>query len=230
MDGETWEIVMRFDARAAAFGADGLCFRACNTEISHFGTNRINKVGEISDFKRLLQNNYNKLVNCLCSTDDIAAKLFEENKILTSHLESIQNMQNKICKNEILLGLILKAEMDVFESFIKSLQDTKQYDLFLSIRDGIDISADHVKIMQKNYTYLIENIDPSSGFLNHLFQSDSLTRREIENIESKETGCKKNQELLSLFMRKSVPCFVQFIQALKMTKQMHIALTIVGWR
>ena len=135
----------------------------------------------------------------------------------------IQNETNKNRKNELFLNAIQRNGGYAFDRFINALQETQQMCILRLLQEGIDFSLDHVKLIQNNYKFLVENVDTMSGLLDIMFQSESLTKREIERIESKNCSYKKNQELLSLLMRKSQNSFDRFIEALETTEQKHIA-------
>ena len=216
-----FEIISVLDHRASAFGADGLCYKKSNYR--NIVRNRLIVRNELhSNSQVRLRKHYGKLVNCLCCTDDIAAKLFEAESISSSELQSVQNERNNTRKNELLLNVVQQSDENVFDIFMNSLQET-QSNIFLLLRDELDFSLDHVKLIQHNYRFLVENIDTSSGLLDLLLQSQCLTGREVKEIESKETTHKINQELLSLLMMKNFSIFSNFIEALKNTKQSCIA-------
>ena len=215
---ESFELIVQFDLRAATYGADGLCYRKNNIDGS---TNGRDICGN-SNGPELLQKNYSKLINYLLRTDEIAAKLFQEGNILTPQLEMIQNETNKNRKNELLLNIIQRGGMNVFDRFITALLETEQFCILRLLQEGIDFSLEHVKIIQENYVFLIENVDPMSGLLDQMFQLQSLTNRELEEIKTKEMNYKKNEELMSLLLRKSYDYYQHFIEALETTNQKHI--------
>ena len=221
---EPFEIIVQFDPRAAVHGADGLWYKRSNTHVTNtdLSTNRGNSC-ENSNSQEKLQTNYSKLINYLSCTDDIAAKLFQEGNISSCQLEMIQNETNKTRKNELFLNAIQHSGGHGFGRFIQALQETQQSCILRLLQEGIDFSLDHVERIQKNYSFLVENLDPMSGLLDKMFESESLTEREIEEIKSKDGSYKKNQELLSLLMRKSNNSFQLFIEALVTTKQKNIA-------
>ena len=216
---ESFEFFVQFDPRAATYGADGLCYRKDNIDGSTHGRD----ICENANGQERLRKNYSKLINYLRCTDDIAAKLFQDGNILTCQLETIQTETNKIRKNELLLNIIQHSGTNVFDRFITALLETNQSCIIRLLEDGIDFSLDHVKIIQENYIFIVENVDPMSGLLDRMFQLHSLTNRELEETLSSITTYKKNQELVSLLMRKSYECFLHFIEALEITNQKHIA-------
>ena len=94
--------------------------------------------------------------------------------------------------------------------------------IFVIFVIGVDISIDHNKLIQGSYTFLIENIDTNCGFLDQLFQSEVLSRTEMDEILVKETPQRRNQELLSIITRKSSSCFQHFLASLQKTNQGHV--------
>ena len=215
---ESFEFFVQFDSRAAPYGADGLCYRKNNIDGSTNGRDICGNSNGQNFYRKITD----KLINYLLRTDDIAATLFQEGNISTSQLEIVQNETNKIRKNELLLNIIQRGGMNVFDRFTTALLETQQSCIVRLLQEGIDFSLDRVKIIQENYVFLIENVDPMSGLLDRMIQMDSLTIRELEEITTKETNYKKNQELMSLLMRKSYECFQHFIEALETTNQKHI--------
>ena len=180
-----------------------------------------------SNFKERLQKNYYKLLNCLCSTDDIAARLFQRGNITKLQLEVTQLEKNKIRKIELLLDIIQLGDERVFDSFSNILLETGQSFLFRLLSEEIDFNLDHVQLIQNNYTYLAETIDPASGLLECMVQSESLTRREHEEINSIESAFKRNEELSMLLMRKDSEKFHHFLEALRYSQQEHVAQRLI---
>ena len=175
------------------------------------------------NFMDHLQKNYIKVCNCLSRTDDVAGKLFEMDYIETGDLRGIHDENNIYKKNELLLGKIQSSTEQVFDSFLNILCETRQMHLSFLLKEGIDFDLAHVKIIQNNYTYSVKNIDPMSGLLDHMFQTESLTERECAEIKQNETSYKQNEELLMLLMRKDSETFSHFIEALHYSKQGHVA-------
>ena len=221
---EPFDIIVQFDPRATVHGADGLCYKRKNTQATNIdpSDNGMNICGN-SNGQEKLQKNYSKLINYLSRTDDIAAKLFEEGNIPSCQLEMIQNETNKIRKNELFLNAIQRSGGHVFDRLINALQETQQSCILRLLQEGIDFSLDHVQLIQRNYMFLVDNVELMSGLLDKMFQCESFTNREIEEIKSKDGSHKKNQELLSLLLRKSPASFQRFIEALATTNQKHIA-------
>ena len=98
------------------------------------------KLSQIHVLQKLdsrLQKNYDKLLNFLSRTDEIAAKLLEKDKIRTSQLEVICNETNKTRKNELLLQMLQHSKNGIFEHFLTALEETNQQHLLLCIQGGL---------------------------------------------------------------------------------------------
>ena len=178
-----------------------------------------------SNFKDRLQKNYDIILNCLTSTDDIAGKLFEKGDITQFQLEDIQQEAHTIRKIQLLMNIIQLGNEQVFDSFLSTLLGTGQPYLSRLLEEGIDFNLDHVKLIQDNYTYLIENMD-SMPLLDTLYGSDCFTPREYEAIMKNEISFKRNEELLRLLMRKDSEKFALFVEALHDSKQGYLTIRL----
>ena len=85
----------------------------------------------------------------------------------------------------------------------------------------------HQQIIQEQNVYLVDNVDPENGLLNHLFSKKVINFREKETIASKLTYFVKNEELLRLLYMKSRADFDAFLEALRLSNQSHIADKLV---
>ena len=221
------QIVYLRDPCAVALGADGFFYFGGNFEtgMAHqtdFEEDLKSNGSNEPDIRKRLQKKSNALAKCLCRTDDIAGLLYEKCKITIHQLEEIQCEKNKTRKNELLVNIIQKSDIDVLETFMDTLKETNQ-SLYRFIQKGEDFNVAHTNLLQRNYVSLIDDLDLNCGLLDDMYQRDSLSSRELDEIKSKETGHQRNQELVSTLMRKSFNCFSNFIKALKNSKQDHIA-------
>jgi len=81
----------------------------------------------------------------------------------------------------------------------------------------------HIKKIQTNYQLLSEKMDPDSGLLGDLFAQEIITHREMQTVKAGKTSYDRNEELLSVMMRKNDAKFKQFVAALRAANMTDLA-------
>jgi len=84
----------------------------------------------------------------------------------------------------------------------------------------------HMRLIQTHFVLLSEKMDPDSGLLTHLYSKDVITDREKETIKAGTTFYDRNEELLSVIMRKTDAKFREFVEALRATGMADLADTL----
>ena len=69
-----------------------------------------------------------------------------------------------------------------------------------------------------------------SGLAGELYQVSSLSKEELDTIDSEVMSFRPNEELLSIFIRKTKDQFDKFMDALDMTGQQYVRNYITGRR
>lgn len=85
----------------------------------------------------------------------------------------------------------------------------------------------HRNILRINTTNLVKNIANVIDITDYLVQTDILTRNMAEEIECKSTRTDKTRELLKIIPRRGPTAFTNFISALRMTGNVHVADLLV---
>jgi len=87
----------------------------------------------------------------------------------------------------------------------------------------------HRRIIQQNYTLLVNWLDSKfSGLVHKLFQEDVINRDEMDIINYEGISSNKNEKLLSILSRKTKEQFDKFLDALDNSGQRHVLDLITG--
>jgi len=107
----------------------------------------------------------------------------------------------------------------------KQLQNYSDYSNF-SCNSSADVS-DHVEVLRRVYGDVSERLEAQSVARN-MFQSNALTVKELESVQSKHSEpVKAAQRLLNIVMNQSGNGYAFFMDALKLTDQNHVYETII---
>ena len=88
--------------------------------------------------------------------------------------------------------------------------------------------TDHADVLRRVYTDISEKLDAQSVARN-MFQSNALTLKELQSIQSKHSKPAKAAELLlNIVMNQSANVYCCFLSALKMTDHEHVFHAIVS--
>ena len=87
--------------------------------------------------------------------------------------------------------------------------------------------SDHVDVLRRVYTEVSEKLDAQS-VAREMFQSNALTLRELESIQSRHSEpIKAAERLLNFVMNQSDTVYAFFMNALKLKNQNDVYETIV---
>ena len=81
----------------------------------------------------------------------------------------------------------------------------------------------HMRLIQSNSQVLTEKLDPDSGLLSELYSRDVITHRQMETVKAGRTFYDRNEELMSVMMRKSRGKFREFVAALRACNMTDLA-------
>ena len=85
------------------------------------------------------------------------------------------------------------------------------------------MSNEHKRVLRRNSTELIYNLNPDVTFMAELMKNELITEYDRQRITSKETDIDKSRQLVHIMMRKSDKSFLKFAQTLCDTNQCHLA-------
>ena len=84
------------------------------------------------------------------------------------------------------------------------------------------------QVLRRHHVYLIDNMDPDSGLLDYLFQSEVINVRDRESIRTKSTFHERNQALVSKLQRVTDDDFMKFVKALEQSGQQDKASRLLS--
>ena len=164
----------------------------------------------------------------LCRTDEIAAKLFQLDQIRASDLERIQKEDELFQEKRIASGHHTAGWWRCYQVFHACSSGNETVGVvFLNFWGSWTMWKTSWKYNSGElHRTLVAMIDPNSGLLDRLFQSECLSNRleRLQKLCRTRHAYEKNQVLLSLMMRKPLSLgFNHFLEALNATYQSHIS-------
>ena len=85
------------------------------------------------------------------------------------------------------------------------------------------MSDNHKRILRRNSTDIIHNLNPDVTFIAELMQTGIFTEYDRQRIVSKDTDIDKSRQILHILENKSDESFLKFAQTLCNTIQCHLA-------
>jgi len=101
--------------------------------------------------------------------------------------------------------------------------------LFKTLLSDYLMNVDHKAVLVDNYTYLQSNIMATeSVLLDALLEAGVLDAQEVDEIRSKETKQRRNNELLNYIVRTSEEQYQQFLECLNRASHQHVYDKLTG--
>ena len=142
-------------------------------------------------------------------------------------------------KVETVIEILLRKSNRSLERFIRSLQENDQEHIVYILTEGLKgsppLSREDLKLIRIQRASVVQNMDSvNTSLINELMNLDVFTEDDYDRVDKMgERHMKRNEEILNILARKSKRHFGDFIQALNITHQEHVAelfedLTITG--
>ena len=93
---------------------------------------------------------------------------------------------------------------------------------------GTKLPAQHGKLIQNKYLFLLDHLDTTSEIIDALFQEQVINLSEKDRLKSEQSGYHRSEQLLCLLCRKSSEQFEKFLTALENTGQKHVSDELRG--
>jgi len=138
------------------------------------------------------------------------------------HLHRIDAGVTDADKNELLLNMLRRRCLATYNTFIRSLMTTKQYQVVSLLAPEALHALSPLGMKQQsrlntNYDVLLHIMDTKSELMTQLHAADCITRRQKEYIESATNQTESNRRLVDIMRRGSEEDFNKFIECLNST-------------